>query len=68
MEKYEPNNSATPKGAPRPAPKPVHDNPPDMSQWQMRSQHLLQPLCRWWVTSRVLTDAEVREMAVGTCV
>ena len=67
MEKYEPNNSATPKGAPRPAPKPVHDNPPDMSQWQSAKPAPPPAVVPGGgVTSRVLTDAEVREMAVGT--
>jgi len=67
MEKYEPNNSATPKGAPRPAPKPVHDNPPDMSQWQSAKPAPPPAVVPGGgVTSRVLTDAEVREMTVGT--
>jgi uncharacterized protein (TIGR03067 family) len=70
MERYEPNNSATPKGAPRPAPKPVHANPPDMSQWKSAEVSPPSPppsvVPAGGVTSRVLTDAEVREMAVGT--
>ena len=66
MEKYEPNNSATPKGAPRP----VHANPPDMSQWKSAEVTPPSPppsvVPAGGVTSRVLTDAEVREMTVGT--
>ena len=66
MEKYEPNNSATPKGVPRP----VHANPPDMSQWKSAEVTPPSPppsvVPAGGVTSRVLTDAEVREMTVGT--
>lgn len=69
MEKNDPNNSATPKGAPRP----VHANPPDMSQWKSAEAKAAPApapapgvVPAGGVTSRVLTDAEVREMAVGT--
>ena len=65
LEKNDPNNSATPKGAPRP----VHANPPDMSQWKS-AEPAPAPAAAvvpaGGVTSRVLTDAEVREMTVGT--
>lgn len=65
LEKNDPNNSATPKGAPRP----VHANPPDMSQWKS-AEPTPAPAAAvvpaGGVTSRVLTDAEVREMTVGT--
>lgn len=67
MEKNDPNNSATPKGAPRP----VHANPPDMSQWKSAEPKTAPApapgvVPAGGITSRVLTDAEVREMAVGT--
>lgn len=67
LEKNDPNNSATPKGAPRP----VHANPPDMSQWKSAEPKAAPApapgvVPAGGVTSRVLTDAEVREMAVGT--
>ena len=65
LEKNDSNNSATPKGAPRP----VHANPPDMSQWKS-AEPAPAPAAAvvpaGGVTSRVLTDAEVREMTVGT--
>lgn len=65
LQKNNPNNSATPKGAPRP----VHANPPDMSQWKS-AEPTPAPAAAvvpaGGVTSKVLTDNEVREMAVGT--
>lgn len=63
LAKNDPNNSATPKGAPRP----VHANPPDMSQWKSAETAPAPAVVpAGGVTSKVLTDAEVREMAVGT--